>query len=79
MRLTCAAGDGLRFGTGRVNRTALSLEGVQPVGNFLDVGLFLGLVDLHLYLLDLALNLPLVIFGSQNVAFKSSCVEISRI
>lgn len=71
MRLASAGGDGLGLGAGRVHGAALSLEGVQPVGNFLDICLLFRLVYFRLYLLDLALHLPLIILGGKDIPLKS--------
>ena len=70
MRFACAAGDRLRLGAGRVDRAALSLEGVQPIGDFLNIGLLFRLVDLHLHLLDLGLRLPLVVLRREYIPLE---------
>lgn len=40
---------------------------MQSIGNFLNISLLFRLVDLHLYLLDLRLHLPLVIFRCEDI------------
>ena len=62
----------LRFAAPRVNTASISAifpNRVKSIRYLLDIGFFLALVDIHLDLLDFSQNLPLIIFGIDNVSF----------
>jgi hypothetical protein len=60
----------LGFRAWGINAAAFTLEGVQAIGDLLDICFLFGLIDLCLDLFDLRQYFPFVIFRSLNVSFE---------